>query len=96
MIEVNISCSEAREKVQAGAQLVDVRMPHEFMMGALPEASNLPLQYFHAADEHLDRDRPVILYCNSGARSHQAMSYLRSRGYGEVYNLGSFMNYMQC
>lgn len=96
MIEVNISCSEAREKVQSGAQLVDVRMPHEFEMGALPKASNLPLPYFHAADDHLDPQRPVILYCNSGARSAQAMNYLRSRGYDEVYNLGSFMNYMQC
>jgi len=59
---------EAKALVEQGAQLVDVRDPHEFQQGALPGAINLPLAMVPLkAAEVLDRTRPVVLYCLSGA-----------------------------
>ncbi len=37
----------------------------------------------------IDPDKPIALYCASGARSWMAARMLRSMGYGRVHNLGS-------
>ena len=40
---MDISCSEAREMVMGGAQLLDVRSAAEFAEGAAPGAMNIPV-----------------------------------------------------
>ena len=92
----SLECPEAREMVANGAQLVDVRSPSEFAMGAIPGSLNLPLQAIYAAEQHLDKTKPVILYCASGMRSGQAMSVLAQMGFDEVHNLGSINKYVSC
>ena len=89
----NFSSKDACKLLQQGAQLVDVRSSAEFAQGALPNAINLPLQSIMAADNFINRDKPVILYCITGARSSTAKSYLTQMGYKAVYDLGSFRNY---
>ena len=75
------------------AQLVDVRSVSEFATGALPDAINLPLQSIMAADNFLNKEKAVILYCISGARSSMAKDYLLQMGYRNVHDLGSYQNY---
>ena len=87
------SGNEACEILSNGGQLVDVRSSAEFARGALPNAINLPLQSIMAADNFIDRDKPVVLYCVTGARSSTAKNYLTQMGYREVYDLGSYRNY---
>jgi phage shock protein E len=87
------SGNEACEILSNGGQLVDVRSSAEFARGALPNAINLPLQSIMAADNFIDRDKPVVLYCVTGARSSTAKSYLTQMGFREVYDLGSYRNY---
>ena len=87
------SSKDACKLLESGAQLVDVRRSSEFAQGALPNAVNLPLQSIMAADNFINRDQPVILYCVTGARSSVAKNYLSQMGYKEVYDLGSFRNY---
>ncbi len=36
-----------------------------------------------------DKDRPVLVYCQSGIRSARAAALLRRAGYAEVLDLGS-------
>ncbi len=91
-----IECPEAREMVANGAQLVDVRSPQEFGMGALPGSLNVPLQAIHGAEQHLDKDKPVIVYCASGMRSEQAKGVLNQLGFNAVHNLGSANKYLTC
>ncbi len=92
-----IDCPEARTLVQQhNAQLVDVRSPQEHAQGALPGSVNLPLQAIHAAERHLDRGRPVIVYCVSGARSAQAQAVLQQLGFDKVHNLGPIRKYLTC
>lgn len=92
-----IECPEARHMVQNhGAQLVDVRSPEEHAQGKLPGSLNLPLQVLPQLHQKLDKSKPVIVYCVSGARSAQALSFLKSLGFDNVHNLGSIRKYLTC
>ena len=91
-----IECPEAREMVANGAQLVDVRSPQEYGSGAIPGSLNVPLQVIQTADQHLDKTKPVIVFCGSGMRSEQAKGVLSQMGYDSVHNLGSINKYMSC
>jgi phage shock protein E len=91
-----ISCAEVQEMMGAGGQLVDVRSPMEFYRGALPGAVNLPVQAIQRAPEILDRNRPVLVYCRSGARSAQARMWLQAMGFERVLDLGTPMPFLQC
>ncbi len=85
--------NDACKLLSEGAQLVDVRSSGEFAGGALPNAINLPLQSIMSAKNIIDTDKPVILYCVSGARSSTAKNYLVQMGFDKVHDLGSFKNY---
>ncbi len=80
--------AKAREKVAAGALLLDVRTEGEFRGGAIPGAKNIPVQSLASRLGELDRARPVIVYCASGMRSSSAASLLKKNGFGEVHDLG--------
>ncbi len=97
MFAQNISCEDAQRLLrEENGQLVDVRTPMEYAQGCLPDAVNVPLQSIQSAADILDRERPIILYCVSGARTRMAKSYLESMGFDQVHDLGSFRNYMSC
>lgn len=79
----------ARQLVAEGAALVDVRSPMEFAGGALPGARNVPVHEIEArAGEIGPKDRPVVVYCRSGARSASAAATLRRLGFARVEDLG--------
>jgi rhodanese-related sulfurtransferase len=67
--------------------LVDIRTPAEISQGAIPDAMQLPMHLIPIKISELPRDRDVVLYCRSGARSYQACAYLMQQGYDRVLNL---------
>jgi hydroxyacylglutathione hydrolase len=74
-----------------GFQLLDVRMPHEWDSGHLPDARYLFLGDLPEKLADLDPDKPVVVYCASGYRSSLAASLLQARGFKNVHNVpGSF------
>ncbi len=77
-------------------QLVDVRTPAEFAAGHIPEAVNIDVRgenFESQAQSTLDKERPVAVYCRSGARSKTAAHALAAMGY-RVYELNKgFMNW---
>ena len=86
----DISSEAAHELVDAGALLVDVRSPAEFGAGHIRGAINIPVQSLPQRLKELDdKERPLVLYCASGARSASAAGMLRSAGYKKVHNLGA-------
>jgi len=86
----DVSSLEARRLVEAGARLVDVRTPQEFANGHIPGAVNMPVQDLERRmGELTGKDRPIVLYCRSGARSSNAARMLKSAGYTEVHDLGA-------
>ncbi len=83
-----VSPDLVREKIQAGATILDVRTPGEFRSGAYPGARNIPVQELDRRLGELDKDRPVVVYCASGMRSASAERLLRARGFADVVNGG--------
>ena len=75
-------------KLAAGARVIDVRSPDEFRRGAWPGARNIPLAALSARLGELPKDRPVVHYCASGARSGAAAGLLRRAGFTDVVNAG--------
>jgi phage shock protein E len=82
--------SIVKQKIEAGASIVDVRSPEEFRDGGYPGALNIPLQALGARLHELPKDKPVVLYCASGARSGMAARQLRQAGFPDVVNAGGF------
>jgi phage shock protein E len=80
--------STVKEKIAAGATIVDVRSPEEFRDGAYPGALNIPVQVLSGRMGEIPRDKPVVLYCASGARSAAAARTLKQAGYPDVVNAG--------
>jgi rhodanese-related sulfurtransferase len=74
---------------------VDVRTPGEFQYGAYPDAVNIPLDEIEDKVEELgSKDREIILYCTSGARSAYAVNILREYGFTNLKNGGSITRMM--
>jgi phage shock protein E len=88
-----ITGARARELVAAGATLLDVRTPGEFSGGHVSGAQNIPVETLPAGASKVSKDKPVVVYCRSGARSARAASALREVGFTEVYDLGGIGNW---
>ncbi|TGB04327.1 rhodanese-like domain-containing protein [Halobacillus salinus] len=69
------------------AQLIDVREPKEFDGGHILGARNIPLSQLRTRLQELRKDKPVYLYCQSGARSTRAAMMLHKKGYTDLYML---------
>jgi sulfur-carrier protein adenylyltransferase/sulfurtransferase len=69
--------------------LVDVREDWEWAVSSLAAqgAIHLPLKELEDRMDELPRDRDLVLYCRSGARSHRGARLLRDAGFPRVHNL---------
>jgi rhodanese-related sulfurtransferase len=65
-------------------QILDVRTAGEFKSGHIAKALqadwNNP-QQFQDRTQHLDKSKPVYIYCLSGGRSNAAAGWLREKGF---------------
>ena len=71
------------------AFVLDVREPNEFAAGHVLGAKNVPLARLDASGAELakKKERPIIVYCESGERSAKALAALKKHGYTRVANL---------
>ena len=76
-----VSRDEAQKLIDDGAQLVDVRVAHEWDAGRIAGARHLPLAELAERTRELDPDRPVVLYCRGGTRSSMATDALTEAGF---------------
>ncbi len=71
------------------AVVVDVRSQADFNKGHIINAINIPSNGFadqlNVLEKH--KEKPIIIYCASGATSSQACNTLRKAGFEQVYNL---------
>jgi hydroxyacylglutathione hydrolase len=73
------------------AFVLDVRSRSEHAAGHVPGATRIPAGSVMWRLDEIPRDRPVVLYCQSGARSAVVASALRAAGYEGVHELeGSY------
>lgn len=73
-----------------GAVLLDVRTKEEYVQGHVPESINMPLERLTSIQ--VGKDRPLFVYCLSGARSAQACRWLNRKGYTAT-NIGGLTGY---
>ncbi len=79
------------QKIKEGAQIIDVRTPDEFRGGHVKGATNIPLDRLAGQLGKIDKNKPVITCCRSGARSGMAADMLKNAGF-EAYNGGPWQN----
>jgi rhodanese-related sulfurtransferase len=70
--------------------IVDVREPHEFAAGHVPNALNMPMSSFDPKE--LPQGKPVVLICQSGGRSRNALGRARAIGREDVRHFAEGMN----
>ncbi|MZQ99704.1 MAG: FAD-dependent oxidoreductase [Acidaminobacter sp.] len=88
--KVEVKKAESNEPL-----IVDVRTTDEFSYGAVPGAINIPLDEIQARlDEFGQKDKKIILYCASGARSAYAKQILHHYGYTNLENGGGVSRMM--
>ncbi|HLA78911.1 MAG TPA: molybdopterin-synthase adenylyltransferase MoeB [Vicinamibacteria bacterium] len=87
--EERISARELKQAWDRGepVDLLDVREAHEFEISRLPGARLIPLGELPRRVAELDRDSPLVIHCKVGARSAQAVKFLREAGFKNVRNL---------
>jgi len=77
--------------VKNGALVIDVRTTDEFSGGHIEGAIHIPYHVIsqEIGKHEIDKAKPIIVYCKSGARSAAARKSLEHAGYTNVINGGS-------
>ena len=79
------------ELMKNGAVILDVRSKGEYAGGHIKGSMNIPVDQLSGKLSKLnDKNKPIITCCASGMRSASAKSILKSNGYTEVHNGGSW------
>jgi rhodanese-related sulfurtransferase len=84
-----IDAADLKARLDAGEdiEVIDIRSDAEVAHGVLPMAQLLPMHLIPLRMQDLPKDREVVLYCRSGARSYHACAYLAQQGYQNAVNL---------
>src|SRR5215831_12129779 len=80
------------ELVKQGAVILDVRSKGEYLAGHIKGSINISLDSLSNNLNKLKKDKPIITCCASGMRSASAKSILKSNGFTDVHNGGSWMS----
>lgn len=90
--EISVEELKARRDRGDSVVLVDVREPHEHAISDLPDAVKIPLGSLPQRYSALSTGDEIVVYCRSGARSAQAVGFLRQMGYARSFNLAGGIN----
>jgi len=74
-------------------QLIDVRQPEEREAGRIAGDRFIELAQLAGQADTIDRDRPVVFYCRSGARSAMATEAFRGAGFDAHNMLGGLLEW---
>ena len=75
------------------ATILDVREPHEYGMGHVDDAINIPLGELRDRMGELPSDADILTYCAVGQRSYYASRALRQYGYNARNVSGGMRTY---
>jgi rhodanese-related sulfurtransferase len=91
-VYTKISAAEAKEKIEAGAAVVDTRPPADWAGGHVPGAQNLPLISIRGRSREIPEGAEVIFVCQDGVRSPQAAETAKTLGFEKVFVLDGGVN----
>jgi rhodanese-related sulfurtransferase len=89
MVVKEVDAQELKTRLDAGEDvaLIDIRSEAEVAQGVLPDSEHLAMHLIPLRMHDLPKDKDVVLYCRSGARSYHACNFLGQQGIGNVINL---------
>jgi rhodanese-related sulfurtransferase len=93
-----VSPNDAIQLSNGGALLLDVREAGEYEAGHIIDARHIPAAQVGAQADSLKkyREKPVVVYCDSGFASAGAARALRAAGFSKVVTLrGGLQNWRQ-
>ncbi len=85
-----VEVAEAKEMLKDPAvAVIDVRDPHEYQAGHVPEATLIPVNSVFARREELPKDGKILFVCKMGSRSALAAEMAAAAGLPaeRLYNL---------
>ena len=76
--------------------LIDVREDYEFEEGHISGAKNVPLGTICEDNlKDFPKDKPVYVYCRSGARAENAKNMLQDLDFKNVTNIGGIVQWQE-
>ena len=85
-----ITVTELKQRLDQGddLQIIDVREPHEFDIGRIPNSTLIPLGQILNRQNEIDPNRETVVHCKMGGRSARAIEALQRSGFtGRLMNL---------
>ncbi len=85
-----VEVAEAKEMLKDPAvAVIDVRDPHEYQAGHVPDATLIPVNSVFARREELPKDGKILFVCKMGSRSALAAEMAAAAGLPaeRLYNL---------
>src|SRR2546421_1019719 len=93
-VAIEYTPQQVAELLQNGQiQLIDVRQAYEHEAGRIAGDRHIELAGLASEAETLDRERPVVFYCRSGARSAMATEAFRSAGFDAHNMIGGLLDW---
>jgi rhodanese-related sulfurtransferase len=86
-----LSAVEARQAVDGGAFLLDVREADEWAAGHVPDAVHVPMSQLAGRVDELPTDRTIVCVCHVGARSAAVADALNRGGWTAVNLAGGMV-----
>jgi len=85
----SLTIDGAKALVQENPDLIvlDVRTRAEYEISHLQNAILIPVSDLKNRLAELDKDKKILVYCNTGIRSAIASEILINNGFGSVYNM---------
>lgn len=91
-LPATINVSQAAERFDAGAFLLDVRTQEEWNQGHIDGAVLIPLDTLASRVNEIPADQDVLIICRSGNRSGQARDLLRAQGLARTTSIAGGIN----
>ena len=89
--DIDVTVLEARSLIDDKPDLVilDVRTASEYEDGHIKGAVNIPVQELSARLDELSMDDELLVYCQTGNRSAQAVDILQDVGFTKIYHMNA-------
>ena len=93
----HVKPAEVHDMLASGVDfvLLDVRSKEEHTSANIPGSMLLPLDQLASGAEKVlaSKEKTIVVYCQSGARSAQAARVLGKLGYRDVRDMGGIMGW---
>ena len=82
-----INVREAKQLIEEGAVVVDIRDPQSFAAGAIPNAIHITGDTLDDFIAKNDFSKPLIVCCYHGNASQGAAAFFAEKGFEKTYSL---------